>query len=78
MNLFTKPFQIWQNNGNGQFVFTEFDTLEEALLADKFSSEWYVTTAPAFEIEASKYDPPRLVDKPPGYKAKAEARKEKK
>ncbi len=44
MKHFTKGYQLWQRNEGG-YSLTEFDELEDAVLADKLTSDWYVTKA---------------------------------
>lgn len=39
---FTKPYQVWQRGEGNQFTFDEFDTLEEAIQAQKYG-DWYLT-----------------------------------
>ncbi len=42
MKEFTKKYQRW-NYADGQYSPTEFDTLQEAMLAESFSDNWYIT-----------------------------------
>ena len=42
MKRFTKPYQLWVYADYG-YTPTEFDTIEEALEAEKYTSNWYIT-----------------------------------
>jgi hypothetical protein len=44
MKKFTKRFQVWEKGDQG-YSLTEFDSLEEAVLDQKYTSDWYVTEA---------------------------------
>lgn len=41
MKKFTKKYQLWSYADNG-YTFTEYDSLEEIVAAEKYS-EWYIT-----------------------------------
>ena len=43
MKLLTKKYQVWTYNGDGGYSMQEYDTAEEAILATKYSSDWYIT-----------------------------------
>ena len=38
----TKKYIVWVGSGEG-YVPTEFDTVEEALIATKYGDDWYLT-----------------------------------
>ena len=39
----TKKYILWLWNGGGGYMPNEYDTVQEVLLADKFTSDWYIT-----------------------------------
>ena len=41
MNRFTKQYQLWTRSDG--YTFTEFDTIEEAVTAVRYSDDWYIT-----------------------------------
>lgn len=49
MKKFTKPYQLWQS-ADDNYYFVEYDSLEEAVLADKYGSDWYITQKVDFTI----------------------------
>lgn len=51
MNTFTKKYQLWREHSdqNGYFIFTECDSLSEAILAPK-TGDWYITKAANVQI----------------------------
>jgi hypothetical protein len=53
MKTFTKQYQLWISNGNYGYTFTEHDTIIEAILAEKYTSDWYITKNVAVEIKES-------------------------
>lgn len=44
MKKFSKEYQVWEWSDGG-YQLTEFDTLEEAVLSQKYTDNWYVTKA---------------------------------
>lgn len=50
MKKFTKRYQLWIYSDGG-YNFTEFETIEEALIADKYSGNWYITEKVNFKVE---------------------------
>ena len=43
MKTFTKKYQVWERDGDtASFSFTEFETLQECIIAEK-QGDWYIT-----------------------------------
>lgn len=60
MNQFTKKYQLWESCGNSLYDLTEYDTLDEAILAHKNTMDWYITEAIEYEtIRISNYEKPK-------------------
>jgi len=49
MKKFTKKYQLWTYADYG-YNFTEYDTLEEALTAERYTSDFYITRAVEVDI----------------------------
>jgi|CXWK01.1.fsa_nt_gi hypothetical protein len=45
MKKFTKRFQVWERSEGTYYTLKEFDSLEEAVLDQKYTDDWYVTEA---------------------------------
>lgn len=51
MKKFTKKYQIWTYADNA-YTPTEYDTIEECLLHDRYTADFYITQSVEFEIKA--------------------------
>jgi len=50
MDKFEKEYQLWTYNDGG-YTFKEFDTLEELLLAERYTTQFYITKRVDFKVE---------------------------
>ena len=60
MKKFTKKFQVWAHGGDA-YSLSEFDTIEEAVLSQKYTEDWYLTTVFAKygeRLEVQNFDHP--------------------
>ena len=53
MKKFTKRYQLWTRSEGNYYAFTEYETIEECLLADKYAVDWYITEKVNFKVEKS-------------------------
>jgi hypothetical protein len=60
----TGPFVVWQNYGYDGWQPRSFQTLREAVLADRHGTEFVVTRIVEFEISAT--ETPTTDDRPTG------------
>jgi len=50
MKTFTKKYQVWQEAEGTQYVFTEYDTLNECIVAEKHG-DWYITKGVSLVVQ---------------------------
>jgi len=50
MEKLEKKYQLWQYNECENYTFDGFDTIEEAMLAPKYTQEWFITKRVDIEI----------------------------
>lgn len=50
MNKLKKQYQVWTYSEGSAYSVTEYDTLAEAVLADKYGDNYYITKRVDFEI----------------------------
>lgn len=43
MKKLTKQYQLWTNSEGYYYSLSEYDSLEEALTAEKYTHDWYIT-----------------------------------
>ena len=51
MRTLHKPYQVWTDSGGEGFSLQEYDTLEECLTCEKYTSTWYITKRVDIKIE---------------------------
>jgi hypothetical protein len=54
MNNLTKRYQLWVHQGYGNYSYTEFDTIEECLKAERYTTDFLITKSVDFEVKESK------------------------
>lgn len=56
MKTFTKKYQVWERNEGNYYGFTEFDTLQECITAEKHS-DWYITKGVSLVVQEAGETP---------------------
>lgn len=46
-----KDYQLWVNYGYDGWSLTEYDTIEEALKAETYGSDWVITKRVDYEVK---------------------------
>lgn len=59
----TKEYILWIY-GDGGYHPTEYDTVEEALLAERYTTDWYLTEAVNDIYAGTRFNPPKKDDTP--------------
>lgn len=59
MKQFSKKYQVWESGEYEQFMFKEFDTLEECIMAAK-TGDWYVTKKVSLSISDAEVITPSI------------------
>lgn len=60
MKIPTKRYILWLSNGEGCYSPIEYNELEEAMIADKYSPDWYVTESINYLSISGYYKKPSL------------------